>query len=113
MYHAPAADCRACPFQKQRGPGKHGRRIVRSESVPAVAAYVARRRTEEAQALYRWRAPVAEFSNLWLKAKLGLRQFCVRSLKKVRREALWAWLTYNIQQGFRLCGKTRLIAARC
>lgn len=112
VYKARAADCRACAFQKQCSPGKHGRRIVRSETVPAVAAYIAKRQTEEAQALYRLRAPVAEFSNLWLKAKLGLRQFCVRGLKKVRCEALWACLTYNIQQWFRLCGKTRLIPAR-
>ena len=108
VYKAQAADCRTCAFQKQCSPGKHGRRIVRSESVPAVAAYVARRQTEEAQALYRLRAPVAEFSNLWLKTKLGLRQFCVRGLKKVRCEALWACLTYNIQQWFRLRWKVGL-----
>jgi transposase len=111
VYKARAADCRACAFQKQCSPGKHGRRIVRSENVPAVAAYVAKRQTEEARALYRWRAPVAEFSNLWLKAKLGLRQFCVLGLKKVRCEVLWACLTYNIQQWFRLRGKTRLVPA--
>jgi transposase len=102
VYKARTADCQACAFQKRCSPGKHGRRIVRSESVPAVAAYVARRQTEEAQARYRLRAPVAEFSNLWLKAKLGLRQFGVRGLLKVRCEALWACLTYNIQQWFRL-----------
>jgi len=112
VYKARAADCRACPFQKQCSPGKYGRRIVRSEVVPAVAAYLARRQTEEAQALYRLRAPVAEFSNLWLKAKLGLRQFCVRGLKKVRCEALWACLTYNIQQWFRLRWKLGLSPAR-
>jgi transposase len=108
VYKAQAADCRACPFQKQCSPGKHGRRILRSEVVPAVAAYVARRQTEEAQALYGLRAPVAEFSNLWLKAKIGLRQFCVRGLKKVRCEVLWACLTYNIQQWFRLRWKVGL-----
>lgn len=112
VYSARAADCRACPFQKQCSLGKYGRRIVRSEMVPAVAAYVARRRTEEAQALYRLRAPVAEFSNLWLKAKLGLRQFCVRGLKKVRCEALWACLTYNVQQWFRLRWKPKLTSAQ-
>jgi transposase len=112
VYKARAADCRACPFRKQCSPGKHGRRIVRSEVVPAVAAYRARRQTGEAQALYDLRAPVAEFSNLWLKAKLGLRQFCVRGLKKVRCEALWACLTYNIQQWFRLRWKLGLSPAQ-
>jgi transposase len=112
VYQARAADCRACPFQKQCSPGKRGRRIVRSERVPAVAAYVAKMQTEEARALYRWRAPVAEFSNLWLKAKLGLRQFCGRGLKKVRSEVLWACLTYNIQQWFRLRWKVGLMPTK-
>jgi len=82
--------------------------IVRSENVPAVAAYVAKRQTAAARAAYRRRAPVAEFSNLGLKAKLGLQQFCVRGLQKARCEVLWACLTYNIQQWFRLRWKVRL-----
>jgi len=69
-------------------------------------------RTEAARALYRWRGPVAEFSNLWLKAKLGLRQFCLRGLQKVRCEVLRACLTYNIQQWFRLRCKVRLMPAQ-
>jgi hypothetical protein len=111
VYQARAADCRDCPLRAGCQPGKHGRLIVRSENVPAVAAYVAKMQTEEARAAYRRRGPVAEFSNLWLKTKLGLRQFCVRGLKKARCEVLWACLTYNIQQWFRLRWKPRLIAA--
>jgi hypothetical protein len=84
--------------------------IVRTENVPTVAAYVAKMQTEAARAAYRWRAPVAEFSHAWLKAKLGLRQFCVRGLQKARCEVLWACLTYNIQQGFRLRWKVRQAA---
>jgi hypothetical protein len=55
---------------------------------------------------------MAEFSNLWLKTKLGLRQFGVRGLRKVRCEVLWACLTYNIQQWFRLRWKVRLQPAQ-
>ena len=110
VYKARAADCRDCAWRPACQPGKHGRRIVRSENVPTVAAYVTKMQTEAAGAAYRLRAPVAEFSNLWLKAKLGLRQFCVRGLKKVRCEVLWACLTYNIQQWFRLRWKVRLAA---
>jgi transposase len=110
VYKARAADCRDCPLRQACQPGKHGRRLVRSENVPVVAAYVAKMQTEAARAAYRRRAPVAEFSNLWLKAKLGLRQFCVRGLKKVRCEVLWACLTYNIQQWFRLRWKGRRAA---
>jgi transposase len=111
VYRARAGDCRDCALRAACQPGKQGRQIVRTENVPTVAAYVARRQTAAARAAYRLRAPVAEFSNLWLKAKLGLRQFCVRGLAKVRCEVLWACLTYNIQQWFRLCWKGRREAA--
>jgi transposase len=110
VYQARAADCRNCALRAACKPGRQGRMIVRSENVPTVAAYVAKMQTEAARAAYRRRAPVAEFSNLWLKAKLGLRQFCVRGLQKARCEVLWACLTYNIQQWFRLRWKVRLNA---
>lgn len=90
-------------------PGIRSRPLVRSENVPEGARDIAQMRTEAAQALYRVRAPGAEFTNAWLKAKLGLRQFGVRSLKKVRGAVLGACLTYNIQQGFRRRWKVRLI----
>jgi hypothetical protein len=107
-YKARAADCRACPFRQQCGAGRQGRIIVRSEPVQVVAEYRAKMQTEAARSLYRRRAPLAEFSNLWLKAKLGLRQFAVRGLAKVRCEVLWACLTYNIQQWYRLRWKVNL-----
>jgi len=102
-YQASAGDCRGCPFRSQCCPQtSRGRQLVRSEKTPEVAAFLAKMQTERAREIYRRRGAVAEFSNLWLKAKLGLRQFCVRGLKKVRCEALWACLTYNIQQWIRL-----------
>ena len=107
VYQARAADCRNCALRSACKPGQQGRMIVRSANVPTVAAYVAKMQTAAARAAYRRRAPVAEFSNLWLKAKLGLRQFCVRGLQKARCEILWACLTYNIQQWFRLRWKVR------
>jgi len=54
------------------------------------------------------RAPVAEFSNLWLKARLGLGQFAVRGLRKVPCKVLWACRTYNIQQWYHLPWKVGL-----
>jgi hypothetical protein len=112
VYKARATDCRACAFHEKCFPGPRGRTLIRSENVPVVRAYMAKMQTDAARALYRLRAPVAEFSNLWLKAKLGLRQFCVRGLCKVRCEVMWACLTYNIQQWFRLCWKVRLRPAQ-
>lgn len=106
-YQASARDCRGCPFRSQCCPQtSRGRQLVRTEKTPEVAAFLAKMQTDRAREIYRRRGAVAEFSNLWLKAKLGLRQFCVRGLKKVRCEALWACLTYNIQQWIRLRWRT-------
>lgn len=108
VYRARAVDCRNCSFRDQCCRGASTRTIVRKESIPTIAAYVAKMRTEAAQRIYRLRGAVAEFSNAWLKSKIGLRQFCLRGLKKIRCEVLWACLTYNIQQWVRLRWKARL-----
>ena len=65
-------------------------------------AFRAKMKTEAAQTEYRKRGAIAEFRNLWIKAKLGLRQFHVRGLEKVRCEVLWACLTHNLQHWIRL-----------
>lgn len=75
---------------------------MRLEETPAVVAFRAKMETAEAKQIYRQRGAVAEFPNAWIKDKLGLRQFRLRGLIKVRMEAVWACLTYNIQQWIRL-----------
>ena len=67
-------------------------------------------RRPKRQQIYKERAGVAEFPNAWIKEKMGLRQFHLRGLVKVRLEALWACLTYNICQWIRLCWKPKLLA---
>jgi Transposase DDE domain len=111
VYRARAADCRDCPLRKQCCLGTSARTIVCKEIAPAIAAYLAKMQTEAAKQIYQLRGAVAEFPNAWLKSKIGLRQFRLRGLKKVRCEALWACITYNIQQWCRLRWKVRLIAA--
>lgn len=115
VYRATSASCRQCPNQPQCCPtqGKltHGRLIVRSQNVPVVAAFLEKMKTPEAQDIYRLRKRIAEFPNLWIKEKLGLRRFRVRGLPKVRCEALWVCLTHNIQQWIRLRWKPRLQVA--
>jgi transposase len=102
-YRAKTSACQSCPVKAQCCPqNKKGRSIVRSEDSPTVAAFKAKMRTEAAQAIYKQRSGVAEFPNAWIKAKIGLRQFRLRGLAKVGLEALWACLTYNIQQWIRL-----------
>lgn len=110
QYRAPAATCQACSHYAQccPGSGKSGRTVTRTEYGPEIQAFVEKMKTPEAQILYRERKRVAEFPNLWLKTKLGLRRFRVRGLAKVSCETLWACLTYNIQQWWRLRWKPRL-----
>ena len=105
-YRAKAGDCRACPARLScLGPRKkngRGRSLTRRVEDAAVLAYRARMETEAAQALYARRSEVAEFPHLWFKEKLGLRKFSLRGRAKAELEALWAALTYNLQQWFRL-----------
>ncbi len=103
-YRAPAADCAVCGWKQKCCPQKtvQGRTIVREEEAAAVVAFRAKMQTAEAKQIYRQRGAVAEFPNAWIKAKMGLRQFHLRGLLKVKMEAVWACLTYNIQQWIRL-----------
>jgi hypothetical protein len=113
QYRAQAKTCKACPHYAQccPGNGKSGRTVTRTEYGAVIQAFVEKMKTPEAQAIYRKRKRVAEFPNLWLKAKLGLRRFRVRGLRKVSCETLWACLTYNLQQWWRLRWKPRLAPA--
>jgi len=78
---------------------------------PILQQFAEKMETEAAKAIYRQRGAVAEFPNAWIKDKLGLRQFRLRGLVKVRLEVLWAALTYNIQQWIRLSWRAGLAAA--
>ena len=111
-YKARAADCQTCPAKRLCCPrNREGRSIEWRDYLPEIQAFREKMQTDAARAIYRQRAQIAEFPHLWLKAKLGLRQFRVRGLRNVRLEALWAALTYNIQQWMRLCWRPQLGAA--
>lgn len=104
-YLAEAKHCEACAHKAQCCPtsSKTGRSLVRTEDGPEMAAFRAKMETSEARAVYKKRGQVAEFPHLCIKERFGLRQFSVRGLEKVKIEALWVCLTYNIQQWIRLC----------
>ena len=111
-YAADQQDCGACAQKPRCCPtSKQGRLLVRAEDGPEVAAFRAKMETEEAKSLYRKRGAVAEFPNLVIKERFGLRQFSVRGLQKVGVEALWVCLTFNVQQWIRLCWQRQLVAA--
>ena len=109
-YRASASDCAECPFRDQCCPKSAARGIVRKEDSEMVKAFRAKMQTDEAKQIYRTRARVAEFPNAWIKEKLGLRRFRLRGLIKVGIEAVWACLTYNIQQWIRLSWRATLQA---
>jgi len=112
-YTARIETCAACQFLPECCPGNHyhGRSITRTERSPILQQFAEKMETEAAKAIYRQRGAVAEFPNAWIKDKLGLRQFRLRGLIKVRLEILWAALTYNIQQWIRLSWRTKLASA--
>jgi hypothetical protein len=103
-YRASQKDCWICPSRPQCCSSNHryGRSIVVTTEAAAMRAFRALQGTPELRQRMRERAHVAEFVHAWLKSKLGLRRFHVRGLAKVGTEALWAALTYNVQQWIRL-----------
>lgn len=110
-YGALEADCLSCPFRGQCCPKNFPRRIMRTEHSSAVQAFEAKMATEQAKKVYRTRAQIAEFPHAWIKEKIGLRQFRLRTRIKARAEAVWVCLTYNIQQWLRLAWRPKLIVA--
>jgi len=110
-YRARPSDCWSCPFQARCCPAsKKGRSLLRMHKTAQLAAFEAKMQTEQARQIYKERAGVAEFPNAWIKDKFGLRQFRLRGVVKVRLEALWACLTYNVCQWIRLCWKPQRLA---
>jgi transposase len=106
-YRARVGDCQGCGFKGQCCPDSRVRSLVRTEEPAELKAHRQKMETETARTIYKQRPAVAEFPNAWIKEKFGLRQFRLRGLIKVRIEALWACLTYNICQWIRLCWRPK------
>ena len=112
-YRAKASVCATCPHRSACCPDmkKLGRLVVRSVALPQIVAFHEKMETPAAKEIYRTRSQTAEFPNAWIKEKLGLRQFRTRGKKKTTQEALWAAITYNIQQWIRLIWRPQLAAS--
>jgi len=106
LYRATVTDCAVCPHHNQCCPvalsKNQGRAISRLLVPESVTLFKEKMQTEEAKQIYRKRSEVAEFPNLWLKTKIGLKQFYLRGLAKVTDEAKWAALAHNIHHLLRL-----------
>jgi hypothetical protein len=111
-YRADPGACQGCHHKGQCcAESTKGRSIVRAVEGPEMIAFRAKMETDDAKQRYGKRGQVAEFPHLWIKEKFSLRRFSLRGLAKVKIEAQWVCLTYNIQQWIRLCWKTRRLAA--
>lgn len=103
IYQANTQDCFSCSFKQRCCPGtKKGRSLIKAIEDPIVVAFKEKMKTEQAQQIYKQRGAIAEFSNAWLKSKIGLRQFCVQGIRKAQLELKWACMALNIQQWARL-----------
>lgn len=77
--------------------GKDGQPVTASRwDTPGTTAWRQRMQTDEAQAIYKQRAPTSERPNAEFQERLGLRSFAVRGLARVRCVALWTALAYNV-----------------
>ena len=106
VYTAEREACQRCrkrPFcTPQNAMAQHGRAVSVGLEPEAIQRYHEKMATEAAKAIYKQRAPVAEFPNAWLKDKLKWVRLRCRGLFKAKAEALWACLTYNLQRYFKL-----------
>ncbi len=106
VYAADRKDCRRCSKRRfctpQNAMQKHGRTVSVRLEPEALTRYHAKMETARAKAIYKQRAPVAEFPNAWLKDKLKWVRMRCRGVMKAKAEALWACLTYNLQRYFKL-----------
>lgn len=104
FYQARREDCQSCVHRPQCcSKSKSGRSVVRAEDSAEVNRFRAKMESEAGKAIYKKRGAVAEFPNLCIKERFGLRRFSVRGLAKVKIEGLWVAFTFNVQQWIRLC----------
>ncbi len=104
QFRGKPEECGSCAHRSRCcGRGKPVRLVsIRLTENAEVAAFRAKMETAEAKKIYAQRGPAAEFSNCWIKEKLGLRKFRLRGLAKATIEAVWAVLTYNVTRWARL-----------
>jgi len=106
-YQADESDCGACSQKTACCGNKKSKLVQINIGYHAMARMKTKMDTEEGQAIYRKRGAIAEFPNAWFKAKFNFRQTYLRGLKKVRMDARWHAIAYNVAQWARLCWTPR------
>jgi len=90
--------CAGCPLASAclAKRGKHGRTISRDAYEEVRQRTAARMASEAGQQVYHQRPRIAETTFGILKSVMGLRQFLLRGLEKVKTEWRWAVTAFNI-----------------
>jgi hypothetical protein len=92
-------DCSSCRLGGTcLGKKSRVRGVSRDQHESAREALAARMKTPAAQETYARRAWIAETPYARIKAWMGLRQFLLRGLQKVRTEWRWACTAYNLRK---------------
>jgi transposase len=94
------ADCEGCPLAEKciSSKSKGGRTVTRDEYTEARERQAKKMQSPEAKEQYKRRLHGAETPFAWIKDVLGLRQFLLRGLEKVKTEWLWACTAYNLRK---------------
>jgi hypothetical protein len=92
--------CVGCPLAAEclDPKGKHGRTIGRDGAERLRDRVAKKLKTEAGRKTYNKRMHIAETSFAILKGILGVRQFLLRGLEKVRTEWLWVCTAYNLKK---------------
>lgn len=101
--------CAGCPLAAAclSPKSKKGRSITRDEFEEVRQRTATRMSTPAARELYNQRPRIAETPFGILKAIMGMRQFLLRGLDKVKTEWLWAVTAFNVMKLAREIGKLR------
>jgi transposase len=93
-------ECAGCPLASTclDSKCKRGRMVSRDGSEPLRAKMAAKLNTEEGRKIYHRRFHLAETPFAILKGAMGIRQFLLRGLEKVRTEWRWACTAYNLKK---------------
>jgi len=108
-------NCEGCPLADAclSPQTKHGRTVRRDEYEEVRERTAARMSSASAKAIYKQRQWIAETTFGILKSIMGLRQFLLRGLEKVKTEWLWAVTAFNLIKMSRHIGTLRAETAKC
>lgn len=103
LYQASGSVCRSClAFGVCTKDGRHGRRLKVGPHEAAIRRHREWMKTEEAKAAYRQRKELPEPAFGVLKEQLGVRQFLLRGLAKVRAEWILLATAFNLRTLWRV-----------